>query len=84
MLTTKQFWLAAGKRAVRTFAQTLVALIGTGAVVGISQVPWATDLGVAGTAAVLSLLTSLAGADPIAEPPASPAPAAGQTPADGA
>ena len=55
-----KIWLkAAGVRAIKTMAQTAVAMIPVG--VSISEVGW---LGVAGTAAlsgVLSLLTSIAG-----------------------
>lgn len=55
----KQFWIAAGIRAVKTMAQTAVALIGTNAV-GVTEVDW---IGVASGAAlsgVLSILTSIA------------------------
>lgn len=47
-------------RAVKTFAQTAVALIGTG-VVGFTDLDWVRILSVAGVAAVVSMLTSLAG-----------------------
>ena len=57
---TKQWWRAAGIRAVKTMAQTAVALIGTGAV-GFTDLDWARIASVAGVAAVLSLLTSVAG-----------------------
>lgn len=54
-------WLkAAGIRAIKTFAQTACGLIG-GELVGIVEVDWAGVLSVAATAAVLSLLTSVAG-----------------------
>ena len=53
-------WLkAAGIRAVKTFAQTLLAVVPVG--ISIAEVEWTTCLGVAALAAVLSLLTSLAG-----------------------
>lgn len=55
----KEFWKAAGIRAIRTICQTAVALIGTNAV-GITEVDW---LGVASGAAlagVVSMLTSIA------------------------
>ncbi len=55
----KEFWKAAGIRALRTFCQTAVALIGTNSV-GITEVNW---LGVASGAAlagVVSILTSIA------------------------
>ena len=54
-----RFWLASGERAVKTLAQTLVALIGTNAV-GVMDLDWAQILGVAATATVLSILTSIA------------------------
>lgn len=50
---------AALLRALRTFAQAAIALIPAG--VMISAVDWRTVLGTAALAAVLSLLTSLAG-----------------------
>lgn len=54
-------WLkSAGIRAVKTFAQTLLATIGTGAVV-LGQVNWPFVLSAAALAAVLSLATSVAG-----------------------
>ena len=60
MDTIKQWAVSAITRAVKTAAQTLVALIGTGAV-GITDLDWPSLLSVTATAAVLSLLTSLAG-----------------------
>lgn len=53
-----EFWKAAGIRAIKTMAQTAVALIGTNAV-GVTEVDW---IGVASGAAlsgVLSILTSV-------------------------
>lgn len=56
-----QSWaIAAGLRAVRTFAQTAASLIGTGAV-GFTDLDWVQIASVSGVAAVLSLLTSVAG-----------------------
>jgi len=54
----KKFWRAAIIRAVRTFAQALIAVIPVG--IAINQIGWADALGIAATAAVLSILTSLA------------------------
>ena len=55
-----QRWLkAAGIRAIRTFAQSLIPLIPVG--IAITEVSWADVLGVAATAAVLSMITSLGG-----------------------
>lgn len=65
-LTWRQWFKAAGIRAIKTFAQTLLATIPVG--ITISEVDWVTCLGMAALAAVLSLLTSLAGL-PEAESP---------------
>lgn len=54
-------WIKAALiRAIKTFAQTMVALIGTGAV-GFTDLDWLKILSVSGVAALLSLLTSVAG-----------------------
>lgn len=54
-------WLrAAGVRALKTAAQAAVALIGTNAA-GVTDVAWGAVAGAAVLAAVLSLLTSVAG-----------------------
>jgi len=55
---TLAFWKAAGERAVKTAAQTLVLLIGTGAV-GITALNWPELLSLTATAALLSVLTSV-------------------------
>ena len=55
---TKDFWRAAGIRALRTMAQTAVAMIPTA--VTISQVDWVTVAGTAALAGVVSVLTSVA------------------------
>lgn len=57
---TKAWWKAALVRAIKTIAQTAVALIGTGAV-GFTDLDWLRILSVAGVAGILSLLTSIAG-----------------------
>lgn len=54
----KNFWKAALIRAVRTFAQTAVATIGTTAL--IEEVSWAVVASASALAAILSLLTSIA------------------------
>ena len=55
-----KWFAAAGVRALRTFAQTAVATIG-GNLVGVVQVDWIGALSVAATAAIISMLTSVAG-----------------------
>ena len=58
-ITNPKWWAAAGIRALRTFAQAAIATIGSSAV--ISQVDWRMVLSASALAAILSLLTSLAG-----------------------
>lgn len=55
------FWTAAAERAVRTLAQALLAAISTGAA-GLLDVNWTAAFSIAGLAAVLSVLTSVASA----------------------
>lgn len=59
-LTTREFWASTGERAVRTAAQTAIALIGTDQV-GILNLDWAQIASVVATATILSILTSVAG-----------------------
>lgn len=56
---TKDFWKCAGIRALRTFCQSVVALVGTDAV-NILDIEWPVVLGIAATTALLSFLTSIA------------------------
>lgn len=54
-------WLkAALVRAIKTFAQAMVAQIGAGTI-GITEFDWLTALSISAMAAVLSILTSIAG-----------------------
>lgn len=57
---TQDFWKAAAIRAIKTFAQAMVAQIGAGSI-GVVQFDWLGALSVAAMAAVLSIFTSLAG-----------------------
>ena len=65
-ITNGKWWAAAGVRCLKTGAQTLASLIGTGAV-GVLDLDWPQMLGVTATAMVLSLLTSLAGLPEVGE-----------------
>lgn len=55
----KKWIIAAGVRAIKTFAQATIAAIGTTAL--ITEVNWGVVFATGGLAAVLSILTSLAG-----------------------
>ena len=55
----KEWAKAAGIRAIKTFAQTMVGSIAVGA--AFNEVDWLRALSVSGVAFVLSMLTSLAG-----------------------
>lgn len=56
---TKEWWAAAGIRALKTVAQTAIATIGTAVV--LSDVNWIAVVSASALAGILSLLTSLAG-----------------------
>lgn len=60
---TAAFWKAAFERAVKTFAQALVAVM-TADGFGLLDADWTARLSAAGLAAVLSLLSSVASAGP--------------------
>lgn len=55
---TTAFLKGAAERAVKTFAQALLAVIGVGSI-GFADIDWQAQLSVAGLAALASLLTSL-------------------------
>ena len=62
---TKQWFKAAGIRALKTVCQTAVATIGTSAV--LSSVDWRVVLSAAALAGVLSILNSFAGLPEVTE-----------------
>lgn len=62
---TTQWIKAAAIRAIKTFAQTMIATIGTSAI--IEEVNWAVVLSASALAALLSILTSIAGLPEVEE-----------------
>ena len=69
----KEWFKSAGVRAIKTFAQTFLSAIGCGAVV-LGDVNWAYVISSATLAAVLSLVTSVAGLPEVkTSPDAAPA-----------
>lgn len=65
MLWTRDFWAAAAERAIKTVAQTIVAVVGV-AGTGLLSVDWVQTLSVAAAAGLASVLTSIADADRVA------------------
>lgn len=56
---TKKWFMAAGRRAVKTVAQTFIATVGTAAVMG--EVNWPMVASASVLAGILSMATSIAG-----------------------
>lgn len=64
---TKKFWSYAGERAIKTFAQTGIALLGVsvgGELAGFADFDWVYMGSAVGVATILSILTSLSTYDP--------------------
>ena len=59
MINNKEWWKAAGIRAIKTVAQAAVAMIGTAVVM--SDVNWKMVVSASILAGILSMLTSVAG-----------------------
>ena len=59
MIMTAAFWKSAGERAIKTFAQAAIAVIGADQLISVLDVDWPQVAGVASLAAILSLLTSI-------------------------
>jgi len=57
-----RFWISSAERAIKTFAQALLALIGTD-MVGITSLDWPQLLAASATATLLSVLSSIASAN---------------------
>lgn len=58
-IDTKKWFINAGIRAIKTFAQTAVSLITVGQ--AITDLDWVAIFSISATSAVISLLTSLSG-----------------------
>ena len=59
LINSKEWWRAAGIRALKTVAQTAISTIGVSTIM--SDVNWMMVLSASALAGVLSLLTSIAG-----------------------
>lgn len=59
-MRTLAFWKATAERAVKTFAQALLALVTIGAT--LTDTDWAAALSVSATAALMSVLSSIVSA----------------------
>jgi hypothetical protein len=56
---TKAFWSYSSERAIKTFAQTAIAYLGTSEVLGLFSIDYTALFSLAGGAALLSVLTSV-------------------------
>lgn len=56
----KEFWQAAGIRAIRTFAEGMLGALGSN-IVGITQMDWIGAASIGASAAVVSILFALKG-----------------------
>lgn len=59
-MNNAQFWKQTAERAIKTFCQALIAAFGATAAVPVWQLGWQEAVGIALTATVLSVLTSVA------------------------
>ena len=68
MANFKEWFKAAGIRAIRTFAEAMLAYIGTGAIV-LGDVNWIAALSAGAFGAVTAMLLALAGLPEVNKPP---------------
>lgn len=66
--TTRNFWKGAIERAIKTFGQTLLSVLGLDGI-GILDIDWSQSLSIAGAGVLASLLTSIASPDFVAGKP---------------
>lgn len=66
-ITNKNWWKAAGIRALKTFCQTFVAMCGTGAF--LQEIAWVNVLSASLLATVISIMTSMAGLPEVCDEP---------------
>ncbi len=59
-LMSAAFWASTAERTIKTFAQSLLALFLGDSALSVISVDWTSGLAVAGTAALVSVLTSIA------------------------
>lgn len=64
MIWTKEFWEGLGERAIKTAAQSIASILVVG--VPIFAIDWKAGLGLAATATLASILTSIGSADFVA------------------
>ena len=64
-LISKKWWKAAGTRAIKTFAKTLVGSVAVGTTM--NSIDWMTIISISGVAALLSIFTSIAGLPEVKE-----------------
>ena len=62
---TRKWWKAAGRRAIKTMAQTALSMLTVGQAV--MEVNWVNVLSVTATAGIISLLTSVGGIPEVKE-----------------
>lgn len=73
MFWTRTFWKGTAERAVKTFVQAVIAVVGVGAGMGLFDVDWGEAASVGALAAVLSVGSSIVSAlSPTEGPIASP------------
>ena len=63
---SKEFWQAAGIRAIRTFAEGMLGALGSN-LVGITQMDWIGAASIGASAAVISILFALKGLPEVPE-----------------